>query len=262
MLPKAQPYFRPRLGLTPRAQGAGPARVSCGLSPSWAGGGAALRRVSCAPFAACRAHSAFLLLQGNDVTEEEDGLPTHEEGKRPGLLLPVTFLSGAFFQGDSRGRWGELVALLGGVPSGKGRLPDGIVKRAGTPGPRWPSPHFLGSAAALRARRPQKRPAAPRLPSRGRAPRLPSRCSFSAGAPRAAAARRLPPRGTRDRQLGSWFGLGLVTGTAHGTGEGSRWGGEGRGQRVRSSAPRRRVSCGWCGEVRPRRHLQLEECCF
>lgn len=123
-----------------------------------------------------------------------------------------------------------MVALLGGVPSGKGRLPDGIVKRAGTPGPRWPSPHFLGSAAALRARRPQKRPAAPRLPYRGRAPRLPSRCSFSAGAPRAAAARQLPPRGTRDRQLGSWFGLGLVTGTAHGTGEGSRWG-RGRGAR-------------------------------
>lgn len=48
MLLKAQPYFRPRLGLTPRAQGAGAARVSCGLSPSWAGGGAALRRVSCA----------------------------------------------------------------------------------------------------------------------------------------------------------------------------------------------------------------------
>lgn len=39
-------------------------------------------------------------------------------------------------------------------------------------------------------------------------------------------------------------------------------GGVGRGQRVRSSAPRRHVSCGWCGEVRPRRHLQLEECSF
>lgn len=134
-----------------------------------------------------------------------------------------------------------MVALLGGVPSGKGRLPDGIVKRAGTPGPRWPSPRFLGSAAALRARRPQKRPAAPRLPYRGRAPRLPSRCSFSAGAPRAAAARQLPPRGTRDRQLGSWFGLGLVTGTAHGTGEGSRWGRGGGGGAVNACAAQPRA---------------------
>lgn len=102
-----------------------------------------------------------------------------------------------------------MVALLGGVPSGKGRLPDGIVKRAGTPGPRWPSPRFLGSAAALRARRPQKRPAAPRLPYRGRAPRLPSRCSFSAGGPqsrRSKTASSTGDTGPSVRQL-VWFGF-------------------------------------------------------
>lgn len=201
-------------------------------------------------------------------------MPTQEDGKRPGLLLPITFLSGVFFPGDRRGPWGELVALLGGVPSGKGRLPDGIVKRAGTRGPRWPSLLLLGSATAGRQgeEAAEETGSPPFAPSgsgsfRGSSPRLPSRCSVSAGPPRAAAA---SPAASSTGDTGLlvrrlvWFRCSEERGACYSRGSLGR-----RRQHVRSSAQRRPVFCGRrpvfcgrCSEVRPQRCLQLEECRF
>lgn len=64
-------------------------------------------------------HSAFPLSQGNDLLEEEDGSPTQEDGKRPGLCALVIALSWLFSRGCRQGRWCDGVVLPRSVAFGE-----------------------------------------------------------------------------------------------------------------------------------------------
>ncbi|XP_053768004.1 E3 ubiquitin ligase RNF157 isoform X1 [Desmodus rotundus] len=69
--------------------------------------------------------------EGNDVMEEDDGSPTQEDGKRPGLSLPlIIFFPGCSFKGPAGG-----TGTSGWHPSkwGKSCLPDGAAKPLGCP---------------------------------------------------------------------------------------------------------------------------------